>query len=183
MFAAVTLLFPSDITRERMADTGTVVYRVQIWAAGIGMVADHPLLGVGFGQFIKHVGDYEQLTGIPQVTDPAGLADLAHNTTLSVAAELGLIGLTLYIVILTGMFRTASAAAHLLWGRRGKEWIGAFTIVYLVNSQFVTSHELVPNILYFGVMGAVAGYSGAGARSLRPPRLRLAEAPHGAPGV
>jgi hypothetical protein len=94
MFAAVTLLFPSDITRERMADTGTVVYRVQIWAAGIGMVADHPLLGVGFGQFIKHVGDYEQLTGIPQVTDPAGLADLAHNTTLSVAAELGLIGLT-----------------------------------------------------------------------------------------
>ena len=35
--------------------------------------------------------------------------------------------------------------------------VAGFTLVYFVNVQFITAHALVPNALYFGVLGAIAG--------------------------
>src|SRR5690349_7797544 len=63
LVAAVTLLFPSQVTESRMSDSGTVYYRFNLWVMGLRMVLDHPLMGVGFGEFIEHVGNYEQAGG------------------------------------------------------------------------------------------------------------------------
>jgi hypothetical protein len=91
---------------------------------------------------------------------------MAHNTFLSVAAELGLIGLALYLVILGGVYRACQSSAGAAWAQRGRTWVAGFTIVYLVNVQFIVAHELVPNLLFFSVMGAIAGMRGfAGAPS------------------
>jgi O-antigen ligase len=167
LMGAVTVLFPSSVTSSRMSDVGTVYYRLQIWAAGFRMLVQHPLFGVGFGEFINHVGGYEQLSQIPQVSDPAGLGDLAHNTFLSVAAELGLIGFGLYLAVIWKAYKAARDGATRFWGEKGSSWVAAFTLVYYANVMFVTAHELVPNVIYFSVMGAIAGYAHSTPRTSR----------------
>ena len=165
-FAALVLLAPSDILRARTSDVNTVYFRVNIWAAGLRMVVDHPLIGVGYGQFSSYVPSYFQVLGsIPLDSGLRSAGSIAHNTFLSVAAELGLVGLTLYLLVLGGGYRAAHAAAGIAWGQRGRSWVAGMTLVYLVNVQFITAHELLPNILYFGFMGAVAGMRGPGGKS------------------
>jgi len=158
LVSAVTILFPSQVTESRMSDVGTVYFRLNVWVAGLRMVIDHPLFGVGFGEFANHVGNYQQAGGwIPALGGGGSFGELAHNTFLSVAGELGIVGLTLYVVIIVSVFRTARTAAGDLWGQAGKLWVDAFSIIYYVNVQFITAHELITNVIYFGIMGAIAG--------------------------
>jgi O-antigen ligase len=128
------------------------------------MVKEHPLFGVGFGQFTGHMRSFlRDLDWIPSLSAYQG-GTLAHNTTLTVAAELGLVGLTLYLFTIRGAFRAARDAAGAAWGEAGRTWVAGFTLVYLVNIQFITAHELITNLLYFCVMGAIAGMRDPGGR-------------------
>lgn len=65
--------------------------RLYLWKAAWAMFKDHPLLGVGLGgfqeMFLNHYSQYR--TVIP---DAEG-ATLSHTTILTVASELGLLGL------------------------------------------------------------------------------------------
>ncbi len=167
-FAVFILFFPSEVLRSRTEDVGTVYFRFNVWIAGLTMVANHPIMGVGFGQFGSQVGGYiREVASIPVSAGLASSGTIAHNTFLSVAAELGLTGLALYIFILIGGFKAASSAAGTVYGLRGQTWVAGFTIVYLVNVQFITAHELTPNLMYFGIMGAIAGMRLPGTRAPR----------------
>jgi O-antigen ligase len=75
--------------------------RVRLWNAGLRMIEDRPLLGVGPGNFVVAVSRYSRGEILL-----AGLS--AHNAYISVAAEMGLIGLALFGLVLS----TA------LWGAR-----------------------------------------------------------------
>lgn len=168
LVAAVTVLFPSQEAESRMSDVGSVYFRLNVWAAGLRMVVHHPLFGVGFGEFASNVGNYEQAGGwIPAIGGGGEFGELAHNTFLSVAAELGVIGLILYIVTIIGVYKAARSAAGAMWGQTGKAWVDAFSIIYFVNVQFVTAHELNTNVMYFGVLGAISGSGLAGTQKLR----------------
>jgi O-antigen ligase len=156
-FAAFALFFPTEILQSRTSDPGSMYFRFGVWAAGLHMVAEHPLFGVGFGQFGLHVGSFiRELSWVPSAAGPKG-GTIAHNTLLSVTAELGLVGLILYVSIVWGVYRGARAAAGTAWGQRGHSWVAGFTLVYHTNIQFITAHWLSSNLLYFGVMGAIAG--------------------------
>lgn len=65
--------------------------RLYLWKAAWAMFKDHPLLGVGLGgfqaMFLNHYSQYK--TAIP---DAEG-ATLSHTTILTIASELGLLGL------------------------------------------------------------------------------------------
>lgn len=65
--------------------------RAYLWRVAWAMFADHPILGVGLGgfqkMFLTHYFSYK--TAIPYVTG----ATLSHTTILTIAAELGLLGL------------------------------------------------------------------------------------------
>jgi len=75
---------------------GTLSDRVPIWRAGLAVFAGHPIAGVGVG-------------GFPDAVVPAlGRQLVAHNTPLSVAAELGVVGLSLFL----GAFLAAIVAAQ-----------------------------------------------------------------------
>jgi O-antigen ligase len=67
--------------------------RLRIWKAGLRMFIDHPILGVGAGQFQTAYG-----------TTYAGKQHVAwmnpHNLFLQVACELGLVGLIIFIYFL-----------------------------------------------------------------------------------
>ncbi|MCK4234466.1 O-antigen ligase family protein [candidate division WOR-3 bacterium] len=69
----------------------SIIQRIELIKGGLRVFAESPLVGVGLGGFINHVARY--------VTMPM----VAHNTYLQVAAELGLIGFSLFasIILLT----------------------------------------------------------------------------------
>ncbi|MBN1513937.1 MAG: O-antigen ligase family protein [Phycisphaerae bacterium] len=73
---------------SRQADAA-ISLRYQIWEAGLAMVADEPL-GVGIGAFGFRIAEW----------NPALHRRAAHNTLLLCAAEIGVPGLTVYVLII-----------------------------------------------------------------------------------
>ncbi len=71
--------------------------RVAHWVAGINMFVDHPLLGVGIGNYQDAYPAYQ--LGIFVV--PLGHA---HNYYINIAAEAGLLGLTAFILFSLASF-------------------------------------------------------------------------------
>jgi O-antigen ligase len=71
--------------------------RLQTWKAGLRMIADRPLMGIGLGEFKPTIAMYAQ--------NPR-LAKIAHNTYLEIAAELGVPCLLLYLWLLHATYRS-----------------------------------------------------------------------------
>lgn len=70
--------------------------RIVTWRAGVAMAWDHPLLGVGPGRFVHHVGVYQP--------DIAGHS--AHNLLVDIVSESGFVGLAIYLCLFgTVIFR------------------------------------------------------------------------------
>ena len=109
--AAGVYMLP-DYTWDRFLDLGnqltegTMTHRRQIWVASEAVFRDHPLLGVGSG---AHPVAVESILGRPLV---------AHNTFLSVLAELGVPGELLLLGLLFAAFYCAfhmSGLERIFW--------------------------------------------------------------------
>jgi O-antigen ligase len=87
----VAYQYVPSVSWERLATTrseiavGDLNSRREIWSAGLQLVVDHPLVGVGVGAFPVAVG--------PKL----GRSIVAHNGFLSVLVELGIVGFVLFI--------------------------------------------------------------------------------------
>lgn len=79
-----------DRLRNTASDavSGSLNVRDVIWAYAADIFGDNPILGVGGGAFIS------------ALESESGMAELAHNTLLSVAVELGIVGLCLFATAL-----------------------------------------------------------------------------------
>lgn len=129
----IVALFSRPYFREEVVSRAETIYapqtqddatgsgRTNIWAAALRTVEEHPIIGVGFGSF-SYVSQ-ELILNTPGV-DPQvlqlrdeGENFVVHNTYLGTAAELGLIGLSLYLAVLIStvlaLRRTAARAALL----------------------------------------------------------------------
>lgn len=86
--------------------SGTVGARADIWRAGFAVLESHPILGVGAGGFGRSVAPV-----IPRI--------VAHSTPLSIAVELGVIGLLLFavtlVLVLWGVRRSGLDERALAW--------------------------------------------------------------------
>ena len=87
--------------------------RVQIWKRGLGYMADHPVLGVGAGNFPVAEGTISPMARRAEYG--AGVRwGAAHNSLVQVGAELGVPGLLLSVGVivsaLVALRRTARAA-------------------------------------------------------------------------
>jgi O-antigen ligase len=71
--------------------------RLAHWFAGLHMFLDHPILGVGIGNYANAYPQYF----ITIFTDPLGQA---HNYYINIAAETGSIGLTAFVLFLLAVF-------------------------------------------------------------------------------
>jgi putative inorganic carbon (HCO3(-)) transporter len=102
--AAAQALIPglSPLVSERVNEPSALWDRKNLDRAGINMLADRPLLGFGWSRFTTYSGDYfEQADDYPLTAagvnpndDRFGL----HNTPLLYGVELGLIGLTPWLL-------------------------------------------------------------------------------------
>src|SRR5207244_8380680 len=107
-------------------------WRLRMWSIGEQIIRDHPIKGTGIGSFAMVANDYA--TRVPSsawivpseprnmVTvngksysldvpsaeqverEGASMSSLPHNEYLQLTAELGLIGLALYLAVLAGFF-------------------------------------------------------------------------------
>ncbi|HLX58164.1 MAG TPA: O-antigen ligase family protein [Ktedonobacteraceae bacterium] len=86
--------------------------RLAHWIAGLHMYFDHPILGVGIANYPDAYPPYH----IANFLDPLGHA---HNYYINVAAEMGTIGLIVYLLFLLAIF---AAGAHALRALNKKYW-------------------------------------------------------------
>jgi O-antigen ligase len=122
------------VARGEEAEDGSAMARIYIWRGARKMIADHPL-GVGPGNFNQNIGRYA-----PEVP---GMSP--HSTYFQTAAELGLPGLVLFLVIVgNGLVTTrrvlrqsallpADQASSFRWLAQG---LGAVLVAYATYAVF-----------------------------------------------
>jgi O-antigen ligase len=89
--------FASLPAKERVTNVGGGTGRVDLWTVGWRMVQDHPVRGVGTGQFQTSSVHYLLQPGAIQRGDfILSQPKVAHNTYLNVLSELGVIGTALF---------------------------------------------------------------------------------------
>jgi O-antigen ligase len=97
-----------EIQFQGPAETGPEVStraRVELARAGIAMMVDHPLFGVGLGQFQAFEFHYN-----PMLVSFEANPHVAHNTYVQLGAEGGIPTLVLYLVILGATLSTCRSA-------------------------------------------------------------------------
>ena len=99
---ACFLLFSPSSPLERLLDPSrsdieAQQIRLVVWRAGLRMIEEHPLFGVGVGNFERVVVEYEQ---------DANIKIMAHNTYIELAAELGIPGLLIFLTMVGFTFRS-----------------------------------------------------------------------------
>jgi putative inorganic carbon (HCO3(-)) transporter len=86
---------------NNMLDTVTTGRIKTYWRSGTEMIKDHPLFGVGIGSFAIHFTDYKDK--LKNASHPEN----AHNYFLQIGAELGVVGLVVFLYLIVIIFRTA----------------------------------------------------------------------------
>jgi putative inorganic carbon (HCO3(-)) transporter len=77
--------------------------RADIWSIGTEMVADHPLIGVGAGNFRSIEPRYfSETLNLPNSAFVVDGSPVAHNTYLEVMAELGIVGFFIFGAVVVG---------------------------------------------------------------------------------
>ena len=105
----------SEAARDRITETDGGSGRTDIWSVGWRMVEDHPVRGVGAGNF--------QISSIHYLLAPGVLKfdqyivdqpSVAHNAYLQVLAETGVIGLALFLIAVVACIACAAKAMRRL---------------------------------------------------------------------
>jgi hypothetical protein len=133
-----------------------VDYRQQFYATSARMIEARPLFGVGVGQYYRTSAVFLS----PQLAWNYG-SENAHNNFLQIGAEIGLVGLGLFVAwIGVGLARTATALAiephdaRLLGLAAG---ITAFVATWLSSHPLLVEEVAVPFWIQFGLTVALAG--------------------------
>lgn len=142
---AVMALLPETATQRLTASDRTGAGRTDIWRVGWRMVEDRPVVGVGAGNFddttIRYLVQPGTITRDEFIIDTP---KAAHNIYLQVLAELGAIGMALFLVVIGACFFSAMAAARIYAHRRDRtgELLAralALAIIGLVAADFFSS--------------------------------------------
>jgi O-antigen ligase len=110
------------ITQDDSTGTG----RTTIWHLATHVARDHPVLGVGMGNFQVVEGSYVDRVGL--VEDPAMFVDtplVVHEIWLQAATETGIPGLLLQLSFVVACIGSSFAAAR-RFGRRGQIDVATF---------------------------------------------------------
>lgn len=136
----------------RRGDKEAIAARLQNWKVAIEMVSDHPLIGVGLGQFIPARQKYEE--------QGSGKVYIAHNAYLEYAAELGIPALCIFLWLLYATFRSlqrierTAARVKNIFVYRFSEAMQASLLGFAVSSFFLSAEY--QKVFWFLVFMAIA---------------------------
>jgi O-antigen ligase len=107
----------SDLLRHRVGTIGDAAHggdesfnwRVTKWREALPLIAARPLTGWGLGSYPFHPAPSAGPGAGPAVVASAGVSldEQAHNEYIQMTAELGLVGLTLYLLVFVSFFAKA----------------------------------------------------------------------------
>jgi O-antigen ligase len=147
--AAVAFSFnPASWDRVREAETNGTG-RVDLWTVAWSMFEDHPVRGVGVGNFgrvapdyVREVGPLEDVQLVVKTPDRE-----VHNSFLELLAENGVVGLVLFLAVGAGCLRAALRAAR-IFGELGRG-----DLVAVAHGVFAGTVGLLAS--YFFISGSV----------------------------
>lgn len=158
VLVAVLLFVPDILSRlvlpgvDRLltsAENAGTDPRWRLWGRAWELWLDHPLLGVGVGQFTEYsVG----LTPFRQWTE----GQVAHNTFLSFAAEGGIVGLLAFSAILVAAVWFVHRSVHLTKVQRMALVIGVLVIVVMMMTLNLQNLRYVWAFLAFAIATAAS---------------------------
>lgn len=108
--ALAMLLAPGvgDLLTERLntAIESGGTGRTAIWAVGLNVVPEHPIIGIGYGDFPSVINpENVRATILPVQTDVLDFPIGPHNIVVGVLVELGIVGLILLFGVARSLFR------------------------------------------------------------------------------
>ena len=132
--ASIPLLNSPRVQALFSGEGGTSFFRIELWKSAIGMIRDHPLLGVGPDNFLyAYRGRYL----LPDAWQEPNLSH-PHNFALDFAARLGLMGLGVFVWLQIGFWKIALPA------RRSSDVLGRALAIGLMASMIdFLAHGLV----------------------------------------
>lgn len=174
----ITSLVPGD-------RPAAVIDRLTIWRMALTVWGDHPILGVGLGNFHDHA-----LARQIDLLVPLGYQSFhAHNTYLEILADTGIVGLLCYILFLVAMVR---CLLHRWRGLRGARRSPASSLIlaaigalaaYIVFASVdmllsENTHFVLVLLLSMGLLRDPSRQQASRlSRAPRPSRLAAADAP------
>ena len=163
--------FASAETSERLMSPGRGTGRLDLWSVATRVIGDHPIVGVGAGNMPVVAPRYATETiNLPDVRFIVDTPKEAHNTYLGVFAELGLVGLLAFgIVVLSALVMARRATtAFALAGASELELISRAVLISLVGllAVFMTESDEYEKQLWL-LVGFAAGLYGLARRRER----------------
>ena len=153
LFAAIVVLLASisdQLARMFLDLTGkdiTLTGRTDLWAVGLGQIAERPILGVGFQAFWVHGQPLaEQLWADFGITTRQGFH--FHNTIISNAVEIGIPATVVQTLIFFGASTTCLA-----WAIRSPSAASVFFALFMVRLCLLMWIEVV----YFYQFSIITG--------------------------
>lgn len=144
-------------TLKHYGDDTTWAGRLEIWRGGIAMFRDAPVLGVGAGNFAI-VGP--TVSGMPRRPSAAGPGPVAHNVFLGLAAELGAVGLGVFLWFLAAAIGRARAVAGARRAAHGGAMLLALSGCVLIGLSLSWEYSKV----FYVVVGSVLALAAAAPR-------------------
>jgi putative inorganic carbon (HCO3(-)) transporter len=147
--------------------------RLDAWNAAVRMAEDHPLLGVGPGNFQFLYGE---VTDRPPGTEGVGVV---HNAYLDIGAELGVLAFALFLAYLAIAFSRATEAHRQGKGPPGlAAAVRTSLVVAMVGAVFLSEQYFLPLWLLGGLATALwlEGRDQAVVANPLPPVQRAARA-------
>ncbi|MBV8518220.1 MAG: O-antigen ligase family protein [Acidobacteria bacterium] len=176
-FAIVLLFLPAELIEQRLGTLktllpgaestapvdGSVELRKLFVRSGIEMFAEHPLFGVGAGQFTRHYYEYANIVGsaLYDYSD-AGSSGDPHSLATQIASESGLFGLATFGATLLAAFVVLWRSRNMLLARGEAEHailamgLGIAICGYLAASLVLHETHLRYPGLYLGFIAGIA---------------------------
>ncbi len=139
-------------------DDPNVVERLALWRTAFRALATHPVLGIGYGQFPGYAASQVRAT-------------VTHNTYLSYAAELGLVGLAAFLSLWVSVVRGCWQARRRI-GSSFSAALCGFVVLSAGQAMFENVDQFRAPWIAFGLVAALLYHIGRA--DPRPSLRRLA---------
>ncbi|KWB54915.1 polymerase [Burkholderia ubonensis] len=133
---------------ERMRDAGQIAPRLALWKYGLAMFREHPLLGVGWGEFPSHQFALARALGGVEI------ANNSHDIVIDLLAKSGLLGLGVLVVTLVLWFVRALRAPQTSTRVFGFALVGVLLMHALVEYPQQYMFFLLPVMFVIGLLEA-----------------------------
>jgi O-antigen ligase len=140
--------------------------RNDLWRVGLAIAADHPMLGVGSGNFTQVSPQYaERNFDIVSINYIVDTPKVTHNMYLNILDELGIPGLVMFALAVGGAVAAAAGAVRILARRMDveAEMFGRALIVAIsamLTASFFFSGEYQKQLwLLLGAAAALASFA------------------------